>query len=489
MAKTLITNKTPVLTERPELSERYIDDFLNTEVKNYAHYVVISRALPNIMDGLRIGGRKIMWAALNGDLRKYKKIKMVDMIGDTMKYEFHHGDSSLKNTIEQFGSGHLFETAPLKIIGQKGSLRVPDATTAARYLEVAATQYIDLFKTDTELLERIFEDGKWTEPKYFMPLVPIVLLWRTNSPGFGFSFRSFSYRFEDVLDATICSVVNGTCSGLWDVPLKPRILGIKDENLVWNEAKASWYNVGTYSFHEDTLSITDLPYGVSFAKYTILLNELKEKGVISDWYNRKTKTQPILYVAVFPKGGLQKAYKDKWRFYGMFKLYQKIPKLTLNIIDKDCKSIVYFDTAQDLIDGFVKRRLEIYRQRKVRMITIIDQQIIDLEDKAKFIQLVVDGKIIVVKRPKAAIAEDCKRFGVTEAGMQLEIYRLTPEEIEKANEKVIALKQELAYIKATSIEDMYKKDLVDLRRKYMGIVPGIGFVTPKKALPKGVIEI
>ena len=36
-----------------------------------------------------------------------------------------------------------------------------------------------------------FEDNKFTEPKYFLPIIPLTLLWRTNSPGFGFSFRSF----------------------------------------------------------------------------------------------------------------------------------------------------------------------------------------------------------------------------------------------------------------------------------------------------------
>jgi DNA topoisomerase-2 len=465
----------------PELQIRFIDDFLNNEVKSYAHYVVTTRALPNIMDGLKVGGRKIMWAAINGDLKKYKKIKMVDMIGDTMKYEFHHGESSLKSTIEQFGSAHLFETPPLKIIGQKGTLRVPDATTAARYLEVALTENIDLFKTDTDLLSLKFEDGKVTEPDHFVPLIPIILLWRTNSPGFGFSFRSFSYRVEDVIDATVSAVVNGTCSGLWNINMRPRIAGIREDNLLWNDAKQSWYNVGKYSVTGDMLTITDLPYNVSFKKYTILLNDLKEAGTILDWFNQKTKAEPIKYVITFSKDGLQRLYSNKWKFYGMFKLYVKVPKLTLNVIDKDAKSIIFFDSPNDLVDGFVKRRLQVYHTKKLRHIANIEKTIADLTDKAKFIQLVVDGKIVVVKRARAAIEADCLRHGVTTAGMSLEIYRLTLDEIQRALDRIVALKWELEYIRKTSVEDMYITDLIDLRRKLVGI--SLGTAPRPKAHP------
>jgi DNA topoisomerase-2 len=469
MAKTQTTQKIPVQNTRPEVSEKFIDDFLNTDVKNYAQYVVTTRAIPSIMDGMRIGGRKIMWAILNGDLKRLSKTKMVNVIGDTMKYEFHHGDSSLKNTIEQLASEHLFECAPLKVIGQKGSLRVPDASTAARYLEVATTKWIDLFKTDMDLLELNFEDGKNTEPKFFLPLVPVALLWRTNSPGFGFSFRSFSFNFGDVLDATIQSVASGTCTGLHHVLLKPQIVGIKDANIIYNDSKNSWYNIGEYTMMSDMMIITDLPYSVSFEKYQAHLTDLKEKGIISDWFNRKTKTEPIKYTIMFHKGSLLKMYSEKWKFYSMFRLHKKIPNLTLNNIDKDGKSIIYFDNANEMIDGFVKKRLAVYRQRKTRLITLIDQNIIDLLDKAKFIKLVVEGTLVISKRAKSDIEKDCHKFGVTTAGLDLALWKLTQEEIDKAILKIESLRKELVYIKSTSIEQMYINDLIALRAKYLPI--------------------
>jgi DNA topoisomerase-2 len=480
MAKNITNNRVA------ETTIRVIDDFLNNEVRDFAHYVVTTRALPNIMDGLRIGGRKILWAIINGDLRKYKKIKMVDLIGDTMKYQFHHGDASLKSTIEQYGSDHLMEIPLIKVIGQKGTLRVPDAKTAARYLDVALTKNIDIFRPDTDMFKLKFEDGKVTEPMFFMPIVPVVLLWRTNSPGFGFSFRSFSYKIEDIIDATLASVTRGTCSGIYEIPLRPRIDGIRSDRIIWNNSKQSWFNVGAYSIYGDKLTVTDLPYDVSFKKYTILLNTLKEDGVISDWFNYKTKAEPIKYVIHFATGKLAKMYHEKWKFYAKFKLYKKVPKLTLNVIDNDCRSIINFETPHDLIDGFVKRRLVIYQQRKVKLIATMLKAIEDLEDKAKFIQLVVDGKIVVLKRSKDLITADCEKYGVTTAGMSLEIYRLTPEEIDKARAKIAQTRIELEYIRKTSIEDMYTHELIELRRTLKGI--DIGASKPKPIAGSKVVE-
>lgn len=453
----------------PKLTVRTIDDFLNTEVKTFALYVIQTRAIPNIMDGLRIGARKIVQATLTGDLKRNKKIKMPALIGDTMKLEFHHGDSSLKNTIEQLGSRHLFEACPLEIIGQKGSLRVPDASTAARYLSVATTAYLDLFKTDTDLLHLNIEDGKPVEPKYFLPIIPITLLWRTNSPGYGFSFRSFSFDLNDVIEATLVSVIQQSCSGLYYVQMKPKIVGIKDSNIIFNENKDSWYNVGEYQMMTDMLVISELPYNISFDKYEEHLTDLKERGYILDWVNRKSKQEPLKYVLTFAKGRLPTLYAEKWKFYTAMKLFTKIPKLTLNAIDIDGKSIIHFDTPNDLVDGFVRRRLRVYSQRKTRLITIIDKNIVDLTDRAKFIQLVVDEKLIVNKRKIEDIKKDCDKFGVTTEGLKLTISKLTQEEIDKALKEIESLKAELVYIKNTSIEQMYVNDLIELKTKFSKI--------------------
>lgn len=467
--------------------KRNTDDFLNLEVKDYAIYVIKTRSLPSIMDGMRIGARKIVYAAMTGDLKKGKKDKMPSLIGDSMKMAYHHGDASLKNTIEQLGMKHNFRFAPLDIMGQIPSLRTPDTATAARYLEVKKNQYLSWYEMDKELLEIQVEEGKKIEPKFFLPLVPIALLWRTNSPGFGFGYRSFSHNFDSVIDAVMQSIITGSCSGLNHVQLKPEIEGINPDNMIYNQNKNTWYNVGEYTITNDSIHITDLPYTISYAKYREHLTTLKESGYITKFLDNSSggKTNFLLF---FPPGRLNTIMNaEKWKFFTNLKLFVKIPNLNLNTIDIDGKSIVNFGTANDLVDGFVKRRLNVYAQRKTRLITVIKEDIDYYEDIAKFIQLVVDDILIVNKRKTADIKIDCDKHGVSYEGLKLKIGNLTEEEITEIREKIVELKEYLHYIQTTTIQQMYIKDLIEFKEQYSEIVKYDDFVKSKNLKEKGIV--
>lgn len=468
------------------IDEKETDKYLNNEVKNYAIYVITTRALPNIMDGLRIGARKIVYAAMIGKLKTSKKEKMPVLIGNTMELEFHHGDSSLKNSIEQLASKHLYEYAPLEVIGQKGTLRVPDVITAARYLSVSKNDNIKLYQPDLDILKYNFEDGKFTEPKYFLPIIPLTLLWRTNSPGFGFSFRSFSHDINDVIDATITSLITGTCNGLNFIEIKPSILGIADENIIYNDSKKSYYNVGEYTIEGDVLVINDLPFNVSYAKYEKHLLELKDQNYIYDFRNMSQKGK-IKYIITFPKNRIELLMKEKWKFFTKMKLFSKIPNLTLNTIDTDGKSIINFETTQDLVDGFTRRRLIFYNTRKTLLVENIKKKIIDLTDKAKFIKLVIDGDLVINKRKTIDVKIDCDKLNVSHEGLKLQVSRFTEEEIEKALNEIETLKIQLEYIINTTTKDMYIQDLIDLKTRVSTINNSLNYV--KKIYDKNGIEV
>ena len=468
-----------------QITRRNTSEFLNNEVKEFAISVIKNRSLPSIMDGQRMGGRKILYAAMSRTFKKKgkEKAKMVNLIGDTMNLEFHHGDISLKNTIESLSAKHLYKYCPFEVIGQMGTLRYPETKTAARYLTVRQREYLEWFKVDSELFEHNYEDGTKVEPKNFYPIVPITLLWRTNSPGFGFSFRSFSFNLDDIIDATIMSIINGSCSGLNYIQLRPEIVGIKPENIIYNENKKCWYNVGEYhlDYDNDILHITDLPYNVYIEKYREHLAALKDKGYIvgitdNTKGDAKSASKSALNINIkvkFAKGRLAILSKEKFKFFGAFKLYTKIPKLTLNCIDIDGKSIISFATPNDLVDGFVRRRLNIYRKRKTHLISVLEQKLAELDDLIRFIQLVVDDKIIVNNRKKSEIVKDCEKFGVTTKGLELRISKLTMEEIIELKEEYAELDAYLKYIINTTVQEMYINDLIEFKSTYLQIHNGL----------------
>ncbi|MCK9416423.1 hypothetical protein M0Q97_07180 [Candidatus Dojkabacteria bacterium] len=460
-----------ILQDSVEIKKRRVSNYLNTEVKDFALYTIRTRAMPSIMDGLRVGARKIMWATLTGDLSKKQKVKMPSLTGDVMKLHYNHGPASLENTIVQLGSKHIFKYAPLEIIGQIGVLRAPDSDTAQRYLHVRTTKYLDLFKFDFDLLTIVEEEGDKIEPKYFLPIIPVVLLWRTNSPGFGFSFKSFSYKLDDIIDNCIKSLHRGSCH-IDDeiIPIKPEVYGVKEENIFFNAARNSWYNVGEYNmdFETDNLIVTDLPYNVTFENYDNHLQDLIEKGYIKSFIDL-SQDGNIRYIIKFEKNRLKTLSTDKWKFFTNMKLFSKISKDTLNCIDEDGKSILFFNTTYELIDTFVRKRLNFYNERKTITIDNMNKKVKELDEKIMFIKLVTEEKLIINKRPIVDIKKDLDKYKLSYTVLNLKIDKLTKEEIEKMEKEIIENKKYLEYLKNTTPKEMYINDLIELKDKFSKI--------------------
>lgn len=466
------TNNVMVSNDSVDIELRRILSFLNIEVKEYARYVIETRALPNIMDGLRIGARKILWAALTGDLKTSSKLKLPALIGDTLKTHYNHGDASLMNTIVQLCSTHLMKYKPLEVIGQIGDLRSPDCDTAPRYLHVKKTKYIDFYKTDWELLENVIDDGEKVEPKYFLPIIPLTLLYRTNSPGFGFSFRSFSYNLDSVIDNCIKSLNEGSCSIGDDlIPLIPEVDGIKPENMIYNANKNTWYNVGEYFMNYDTdiLMIKDLPYNVSFESYEEHLHSLVEKNYIVSFKDLSIDGK-IQYNIQFAKGRLKLlSESDKWKFFKTMKLFSKIIKDTLNVLDTNGKTILTLNTPYELIDTFIQKRLTFYYKRKTRTINVINEEIFKLKEIMTFILLVNSEDIVLNKRSMDDILKDLKKFQLSERVLKINISKLSKTEVDELQEEIDNLNSQLEYIQKTSEKEMFMIDLVNFKQKYSTI--------------------
>ena len=458
-----------------EIQKRRVKSYLDTEVKEFAQYVIRSRAMPSIMDGLRLGARKILWAAITGDMKKVHKVKMQSLIGDTMKQHYNHGDASLLNTIVQLASTHVYKYSPLEVVGQIGSLRIPKCETAPRYLHIKKSKYLDFFKADFDLIERLFEDGDLVEPKYFLPIIPILLLWRTNSPGYGFSYRCFSYGLNEIIDNCIKAIVNGSCNSDTDlIQLKPCIEGVKPENIIFNSNKNCWYNVGEYivDTDNDVLVITDLPFDINFEKFDEHLQTLIERNYIIK-FTDFSQEDSIRYNIKFANGRLKTLIQDKWKFFQNMKLFSRIKKDTLNCIDQDGKTILFFDNPYELIDCFVRKRLHFYSERKTITIGIIKEDIIYWSERIKFIELVIEGKIIINNIPVATIKEQLTKNNLSFDVLKMNIEKLTKDEIVNMKDEVIDLKQKLEYIENSTIQEMYIKDLIEFKQKYLTITKHI----------------
>ena len=453
------------------------DDFFNTYLKDFAKYVIETRALPSIYDGLRIGARKIVYAAITGTIKNGKKSKLTTLLGDTMKLNFLHGDNSLKSTSEQLSAIHNMKYPPLSVIGQTPSLRNNEVNTAARYLSVRINDYLEIYKYDSNLWKLTQDEGEENEPEHFFPIIPLVLLNTTNSPGFGFSYRTFQHNIDDIINACIRWLINGSSDD--DMlsnknSLRPEMKGIKEKNFLYNGNKDCWYNVGEYEIDldKDTVIIKDLPFNIQHRKYINHLQTLKDKFYIADFDDYSNNDSFDIRIK-FPVKWLKKRFEgNKFDFFTKLKLFAKVPALQLNTIDGD-GSILFSETQFDLIDNFVKRRLNIYSIRKKKLIHQLKEKIAELDDLCRFIQCVINEELIIFKRPLGDIKRDILKLGLSFNGLKLNIQRLTKEEIEKLQKELEDTKKLLDYTQSTSETDMYLKELIKFKEKYVSNIKTI----------------
>ena len=438
---------------------RTITDFFNTDYKEFTQYVIENRALVSVIDGLKTGARKIIHAAFTGSLRDGKQKKVPNLSGETMNFSLYpHGDMSLNSTIVTLSQEHKFNFNPLYIDSQNGTLR-DDSVSSPRYLYVKLSKYADLWKRDIELTERLFDEGQYIEPKYYLPIIPMAIINRQEGMCKGFRFSTMSYSPVDVIDACIKCINDKKAFD--KAVIHPYIRGIKKEN--WKLEDGVWVNYGAYTWFDKKkqLIITDLPYDVEYKDFEKLLNKLLDAQEIDDWSNY-SEDGNVDYRINCSKSTWIKNSDIDFEIINMFKLRKQLPNDLLWVLDEN-KKVLHFENIKDLIAYFIDFRLKKYKDRKKRLVTLKEEQLKENSDLIKFIGLVCSGKLKIMNRSKADIKVDLEKKGLDMKLISTPLSKCTIEEMNELQLKNAELVKELDYLKRTTEKEMYLNDLKELR--------------------------
>ncbi|MFW5705973.1 MAG: DNA gyrase subunit A, partial [Bacteroidota bacterium] len=101
---------------------------------DYASYVILERAVPDVIDGLKPVQRRILHAMREMDDGRYNKV--ANIIGQTMKYH-PHGDASIGDALVQLGQKELL----IDTQGNWGNVLTGDSAAAPRYIEARLSKF------------------------------------------------------------------------------------------------------------------------------------------------------------------------------------------------------------------------------------------------------------------------------------------------------------------------------------------------------------
>ena len=463
------------------------EEFINKELIHFSKYDC-DRSIPNLMDGLKISLRKILFAAFKKNL--VNEIKVAQFSGYVSEHSgYHHGEASLNAAIvgmaQNFvGSNNINLLMPN---GQFGSrLKGGDDSASERYI---FTQLNKITRTifpqsDDNILEYLNDDGTPVEPIYYAPIIPMVLV--NGSKGIGTGFSTDIMCYDPI---KIIHYLKNKLSSLKEVNIDfiPYYDGFKGEITKINDdkflVKGVYETVGV-----DKIRVTELPVGYWTEDFKEHLENLIEPGqdkegkkivaIVKD-YDDMSKDTNVDFIITFAKGKLEELQSNKGDYNcngleKLLKLYTTNSTTNMHLFDAD-DTLQKYDKISDIIDAYYDVRLQLYQTRKDYMVRAIERELVLLSNKAKYIKENLDGTIDLRKKKKEQVMQmlEEKGYDIIDDDNEykyltkMPMDSVTEENVEKLLKEKGNKELELEQVKNTTINKMWTSELNNLREQYV----------------------
>jgi DNA topoisomerase-2 len=456
-------------------------DFIN---KGLIHFSISdnTRSIPHLCDGLKPSQRKILYYMLHNNIvNDIKVAQLSGKISSDMSY--HHGEASLQGAIvgmaQDFtGTNNINLLTPE---GNFGSLFAPKDAASPRYiftrLETITNKLFN--KQDLPLLNYLTDDGKQVEPDFFLPIIPMILVNGAIGIGTGYSTNIPCFNPREIAQS-ILNILNDKET----LVLMPYYRGFRGSI---KEIKSGEYIArGIYKVINDTtIEITELPIGMYVSVYKEFLEklidtpknvkELKSKSksktdnfILRDMVNlTRDEATGICFRLEFISSSHLKMLIDTDTLEKTLKLIKKINTSNMHLFNTDLV-LVKYNTVYDIINDYFPIRLEYYQKRKLNQIKLLENQLIVLTNKCKFIELYTSNPSIINNKTKNEIYVILEKHALVKIDdsydylLNLKLWALTNEKIIELNLQKSNLEKELECSKNKTKQDLWRNDLKDL---------------------------
>lgn len=331
---------------------------------------------------------------------------------------------------------------------------------------------------DDPILNYLDDDGILVEPEYYLPIIPMVLVNGAEGIGTGFSTQILPYNPLDIID-NIKNMMD-------DKPLKelrPYFHGFKGKI---SQEEKTFSITGNYEVSNGDLIIDELPIGMWTSVYKEFLNDLEEKKEILKFTNENTDED--VHFRITLDGKKVDDLSDK-ELVQKFKLIKKISITNMHLYDKDDR-IKKYNNVNDILKEFYAVRLIAYTTRKNYYLDKYKKELDVLKWKMKFIEEVLDNKIVVYRKKRDDIVAQLtkKKYPILDNNyeylLSLPIHSFTYEKIEELKEKIMNKEEEIASLDSKDEKELWKEELDDFCTAYVKEYDPIATKVSKAKTPK-----
>ncbi len=252
--------------ENPSIIQRMFGDYY----LEYASYVILERAVPHVVDGLKPVQRRILHSMERMEDGRFNKV--ANIVGDTMKYH-PHGDASIGSALVTLGQkGLLIETQ-----GNWGNILTGDSAAAPRYIEARLSKFAKEVVYSPKVTEwKLSYDGRNREPVALPVKFPLLLAQGALGIAVGMNCLILPHNFNELIDAAIACLRGEQFALYPDFPTG----GLLD---------VSNYNDGTGNSRlrcrarldtsaKRLIRITEIPFGTTTESLIQSIENAMEKG-------------------------------------------------------------------------------------------------------------------------------------------------------------------------------------------------------------------
>ena len=266
-AENKLEKETKDLYKVAHISGMYKDWFLD-----YASYVILERAVPNIYDGLKPVQRRILYAMRRLEDGRYNKV--ANIIGSTM--QFHpHGDASIGDALVQLGQKELL----IDTQGNWGNTLTGDRAAAPRYIEARLSKFaLEVVFNPKTTNWKLSYDGRNKEPLTLPMKFPLLLALGTEGIAVGLASKILPHNFNELIEASILYLRGKEFEIFPDFPSG----GLADfsKNNDGLRGGAVKVRARIKKLDKKNLSITELPYGRTTGSLIESIIKANDKGKI-----------------------------------------------------------------------------------------------------------------------------------------------------------------------------------------------------------------
>ena len=434
------------------------------------------RSIASVCDGLKESQRKLLYATFLKNLSYNGKSLKVAQLGSycSEKTSYHHGEASIFETIIRMAQDFIgSNNIPFLFRdGQFGSLSMLGEDSASpRYIHTRLDRFTRLLfcKEDDPLLHYLEDDGEIIEPEEYVPILPTILINGSIGIGSGWSSNIPLYNPTDLL----------ICVRLWlnqksnSEPIVPEFpdihpwyRGFSGTIEKVEKDKHRYITKGVISRGKnDIITVSVIPVNMSIDSFKSSLDDLLETKKIKGYKNFSTDN--------IPKFEIKENSAELELTIESLKLTSTISTSNMVLFDTNQK-LKKYETVYDIINEFCHFRYGFYIKRKVYLIKTIENELLVLKNKFRFLTEVMNEKLIIQDVDESDIVNTLKKTGYFLVDndeefkylLNMQIRSFSKQKLEDLKKNILKLEKELDIINNISEAQMWENDLKDFEKEY-----------------------